>query len=277
MSYSDSHIHLVDYSEVGVENLLAKMAARDIGLAVSVATSVDSSEASLKLARRHSSIVPAIGIHPWFAGRFDAAARTRLEELAASGNAKMLGEIGLDYSPPDALLPGPPPGVALPPGVKMPELPSAWPSPEVQREVFVFQLGLAKRYVLPVNLHYSHAHKEILELLWDPEYAGISGIAHDFEGDPVAMREWLEAGFLIALSSHRLVADPMPYLVDVVREIPLDRFVVESDANPMMSPDKGSLEVMPVLQRMAEIRGVEPETLASMATANLKRLLNLSA
>jgi TatD DNase family protein len=276
MSYSDSHIHFVDYPDRSIAELLARMRDQDVEFLVNMAVNVDTSEASVALARRHDSVLAAIGVHPWFATSLSADDQERLERLAASGDARFLGEIGLDFSPMDEPPPAPPPGTPVLEGVKMPTIPAAHPTHESQREVLQFELRLAMRYGLPVSLHCrGDAHGEMMELLRRPECAGLKGVAHGFEGGLDELRDWLDLGFLIAVGYHQVVMQSMPALEQVVKAIPVDQLVLETDSNPMMAPETGPLDVIPVAKRVAEIRGAEPEDIGSIATTNLKRLLNL--
>lgn len=273
MSYSDSHIHIVDYPEKSIADFTPLMKSAGISMVVGVAVNLDVSEASLALADRFDWVVPSIGIHPWFAEPLTAADKQRFETMAASGRAKALGEIGLDYSPADEPPPGPPPGTPVLEGIRMPKLPAAHPSHEVQRDVFAYEIGLAVRYDLPINVHFrGGAEIDMIELLKRPEHEGIRGIAHGFAGDLARMQQWLDIGFLVALGYHEVIVEPREHMTEVVRALPLDRLVLETDANPMVNTE-GPLAVLQLAQEVALIRGTDAGTIGSAATENLNRLL----
>jgi TatD DNase family protein len=269
MVYSDSHAHLIDYSPEQLKKVLALMRKKQVEFALAVGVNLDSSEGTIKLAETYHEIKAAVGIHPWFASKLDADMRKRFEKLASSKYVRALGEIGLDYAPPTGKQPGGPPPdmpkMEFPD--KMPPLPKTPPSPEVQKEVFNFEVSIAKKYGLPLNIHcMGGAHQDMMKIL--NANPGLRGIAHGFNGDLKMLKDWLDLGFYIAPALMNLT----PELEEVIRAIPLDKLVTETDANPMLSPD-GPADVIQAAQKIADIRGVPVEEIGNMATANLKRLL----
>ena len=275
LGYSDSHVHLIDYSDEGLEYIFRSMSERNVDFAVSVAVNVDTSKVSVELAQQRSPAVAAIGIHPWFAATLSPADKDLMDELAASGKAKALGEVGLDYSPRDKLPAGPTEAERAANPLKMPKLPEKTSSPEAQRDVFAFEVELAAKYGLPLNVHSrGGADRDAFDILSRPWKGEVRGIAHGFDGDLAALKGWLDIGFSIALGYGQVIARPMPMLDDVVNAIPLDRLILESDGNPLVSPE-GPLDVIPLAARIAAARKTEPELIGDIATTNLKRLLGI--
>lgn len=274
MGYSDSHIHLVDYSDAQIARILGAMQAEDIELVVNVAVDLESSAAGVALAERRDRVVPAVGFHPWFARRLNEEEAARFEALAALPAVKALGEIGLDYSPPRELPGGPGPDSPRAEDIGMPKLPPAPPSPEVQRELFVYELDVAIEHGLLVTVHCKGgAHPDTQEIIRRPEYATLKGIAHGFDGDLAMLHDWLEAGFSISLGYHEVVLEPIAGLEDIVQAVPLDLLIVETDANPMINPVRGPLDVITTVRRLAAILGMAPDELGRITTANLRRFL----
>lgn len=277
MVYSDSHAHLIDYSPDQLKKIIELMRKEQVELALAVGVNLDSSEGNFELAEAHSEIKAAIGIHPWFASRLDGYMRERFEKLASSKLTTAIGEVGLDYEPPVMGVPagnppgGPPPDIKFPD--KMPPLPKTPASPEIQKGMFTFEVTIALKYGLPLNIHCLHgANQDMMEIL--RANPGLTGIAHGFEGDSKTLRDWLELGFYIAFGTKNVITEPMPDLENIVRATPLDRMVVETDANPMHSPD-GPLGVIPICRKIAEIKGMTTEEIGQATTDNLKRVLKL--
>ena len=261
MSYSDSHIHLIDYSNERLAYLFAKMRALDVRFAVNVAVDLDTSERSVEFARQHpGAAFAAVGIHPWFAQPLGLAERERLERLTATPGVKMLGEIGLDYSAPDDLPKGPSAEERAKNPSKMPALPASPSSPHDQRALFEFEVSLAAKYGLAMNVHSrGGAHADLMEIFGRPEYRGVRGVAHGFEGNLASLKDWLDIGFYVALGYGQVVARPIVALEDVVRAI--RRAVAEEH------------DVVGDGARMGA--DVPPAELGSAATANLERLLEI--
>ncbi len=276
MAYSDSHAHLVDYGPEQLEKVLELMRTKNVEFAVGVGVNLGSSEGTIKLAETYNEIKAAVGIHPWFAEKLTDATRRRFRELAKSKYVKALGEIGLDYEPP---LAGdePPEGMPdMPFPENMPPLPAKPASKEVQQELLLFELSVALENKLPVNVHCrGGAHEDMMRILRRAADSGLTGIAHGFIGTFAELLNWLDLGFYIALSDTEMMAEQGIPLEVIVREVPLGRMVTETDANPMMSPVNGPVDVIPVVQKIASIRGSTAEEIGNITTENLKRILKI--
>jgi TatD DNase family protein len=275
MAYSDSHAHLVDYGPEQLQKVLKLMQAKKVEFVLAVGVDLDSSEGTIHLAQSHQQIKAAVGIHPWFAEKLTEATRRRFRELAKSKYVKALGEIGLDYAPP---LAGNEPPAGMPDmqfPENMPPLPAKPASKEVQQELLLFELSVALENRLPVNVHCrGGAHEDMVRILREPVDSGLTGIAHGFIGTLAELHDWLDLGFYIALSDIEMMAGEGIPLEVLAHEIPLGRMVMETDANPMMSPN-GPTDVIPVVQKVASIRGSTAEEIGNITTENLKRLLKL--
>ena len=275
MGYSDSHAHMADYDPEMLGNILELMREKDVELVLNVGVNLDIAEKTIEIAARHENIIATVGIHPWFAEPLTDVVEKHFSELASSKYVKALGEIGLDYDPPVT----PPPGIEAhdaeaPTG--MPKLPDIPPTPEVQKELLMFELSQAIEYGLPVNIHCrAGAHKDMIDIISGQAKSGLTGIAHDFEGGMQGVNQWLDLGFYIALGPHNLTVEPIPDLNDVVRAIPLDRLVTQTDANPMMNPENGPVDVIEVVRIIAEIRNMSPDEIGRITTDNLRRVLKL--
>ncbi|RPB28498.1 Mg-dependent DNase, partial [Terfezia boudieri ATCC MYA-4762] len=171
------------------------------------------SREAVKLAEKYPGIIYAtVGVHPCCAHQFDThpggpdAYMAELEQLALSAKEKGLvtafGEIGLDY---DRLMLCP----------KDPQL-----------KYFRLQLDLSRRLNLPLFLHSRAASKDFFDLLAPclPHLPG--GLVHSFTGTLDEMKELLAAGLYIGINGCSLKTDEN---LDVVKEIPLDRLMLETD------------------------------------------------
>ena len=156
-----------------------------------------------------------------------------------------LGEIGLDYYYDDA-------------------------SPrDVQRKIFEEQLALAKDLDVPVIIHNRDAHQDTLELLnkYRPK-----GIVHCFSGSAEVAKEMLRLGMYIGFTGV-ITFKNARRAVEAAAEVPLDRLLIETDC-PYMAPEPfrgkrcDSTMLTQMAQKLAEIKGVEPQQLADQTFAN---------
>jgi len=255
----DTHAHL-DFHQFDADRPAVLERARSAGveLLVNVGADLASSRRAVKLAEQYEPIFAAVGMHPHDAVKLDGATLAELRDLAQQTKVVAVGEIGLDFyrdlSPRD-----------------------------VQRRAFQAQLAWAAKLGKPVIIHDRDAHAEIIEILadWaaelsDSPLAGRLGVLHTFSGDAAMAERAIDLGFYISLSG------PVTYpnarkLPDIVRALPLERLLVETDC-PFLAPHphRGKRNepayVRLVAERIAELKSMSFDDLATATTANARRL-----
>lgn len=248
----DTHCHLDDPQLLGrLDSVIA--AARRAGVERFVVPAVDPGgwEAISLLARERADVFPAFGIHPLRADRADDRELARLAELAAEAVA--IGEIGLDYL-------------------------GDMPRP-VQERALRAQLRIAVAAGRPVIIHCRKAFRDLIRILVEEEVARVGGVMHAFSGSPEVARECVGLGMLIAISgtvTYRNAVRPL----EVVRQLPLDRLIIETDS-PDMAPEPfrgGPNEpafLLETARRLADLKGVPLEEVARVTTLNAQRLFRL--
>ena len=258
----DSHAHL-DFPQFDADrsNVIDRAGAAGVQAIVNVGADLASSRRAVALAAKHPSIYAAVGMHPHDAKKLDGAALAELRELAQQPKVVAVGEIGLDFyrdlSPRD-----------------------------VQRRAFQAQLAWATRVGKPVIIHDRDAHDEIMQILtnWAADFkgtqlAGRLGVLHTFSGDLSMAERAMDMGFCISISG------PVTYknarqLADLVRTLPLERLLVETDC-PYLTPHphRGKRNepayVRLVAERIAALRGIPLEDVAEATTASARRLFGL--
>jgi TatD DNase family protein len=259
----DTHAHL-DFDQFDRDRQAVLERARAAGVAaiVNVGADLDSSRRAVQLAGEYDMVYAAVGMHPHDAKALDGAVLAELRDLARHPKVVAVGEIGLDFyrdrSPRD-----------------------------MQRRAFRAQLAWAAKLGKPVVIHDREAHDEILEILADwaggmaaSSLAGRLGVLHTFSGDLSMAERAMEMGFYISISG------PVTYnnarqLPEIVRALPLDRLLVETDC-PFLAPHphRGKRNepayVRLVAERIATLKGIPYDDLAGATTANARRLFNLS-
>jgi TatD DNase family protein len=259
MSLIDTHAHL-DQGKFDADRpaVMERARAAGVEIVLSVGTDLGSSRAAVRLAQEHEMVYAAVGMHPHDAKKLDGTALAELRDLARRPKVVAIGEIGLDFyrdlSPRDT-----------------------------QRRAFRAQLAWAGKLGKPVVVHDRDAHDEIVAILADwatglvrSPLAGRVGVLHTFSGDLAMAERAIELGFYISISG------PVTYhnarqLPDIVRALPVDRLLVETDC-PFLAPHpyRGKRNepayVRLVAERIAALRGMAFEDLAEATTANARRL-----
>ena len=198
----------------------------------------------------------AVGVHPHNASGWDADAERTVRSFLAKPTCRLLGEIGLDYH------------YDLSPR-------------GVQREVFDRQLDIALEVHLPVQLHIREAHGDCLDLLRPRAREGRmpGGIMHCYTGSWESAKLYLDMGLYISLSGA-VTFKNAPKLAEVARNVPADRLLIETDC-PYMAPVplRGRRNepafIVHTFEKVAELRGEDPEALAERLWENSNRSMGL--
>ncbi|MBA7619424.1 putative metal-dependent hydrolase YcfH [subsurface metagenome] len=249
MSFSDSHCHLDGYQPELLTEVLEQARVKGVDIIVGMGMTLESSVETLRLAQSHERVLAAIGIHPWNAITPTDEIRRHLYELARREHVVAMGEIGLDY--------------ARNPQTK-----------EIQRELLIYELSLARETGLPVSIHCREAHQDMMDILRRETGSGVRGVIHGFSGDSTALKDWLNLGFYISIGRRVVATNEISSLEAAVREIPLDRLLTETDSS-VGGQSAGPADVVSVVEKLASLRGATIEEIANTATANLKRLIKL--
>ena len=248
----DSHCHLNDPKILEVlPEVLARAGAAGVNRFIVPGYDLTSSMKAVELAHTHEGVYAAVGIHPHEADSYTDEVEEKLGELLSWKEVVSVGEIGLDYYYDN--------------------------SPrEKQREVFIRQLKLAKRFGKPVVIHSRDAFLETFELIRE-HGTGLEGVFHCFSGSyESAMRVINELGFHISLGGPVTFPKAREPL-DVALRIPLDRLLIETDC-PYLTPHphRGKMNEPSYLPLIAgKIEEGRGEPVAEAAAANTVRLFGL--
>jgi TatD DNase family protein len=144
---------------------------------------------------------------------------------------------------------------------------------ENQIKVFTLLVNRAKEYRLPISIHSRSAHFETIKILKEVNY--FSGVFHCFSGSWEIAKVILDLGFYISFSGS--ITYDAKNLIPVIKKIPLDRILLETDA-PYLAPVpfRGKRNepayLLYILKKVSEIRGEKEEKIAEITTENAKRL-----
>ena len=249
---SDAHMHLDGCPAAELKGFVEEAKRRGVAAMVGASMDLESSAETVAIGDAYDIVYPAVGIHPWNAILIDEKIYGELRELASRQGVVAISEIGLDFARnPDTI--------------------------EVQKQAFAEHVRLAKEVGLPMIIHCREAHSEMMDILKQYKASETGGAIHGFSGDDAMLRDWLEMGFCISVG--RAITRPeIPHLQEVVKKIPPDRLLIETDSSPRARPDGTRVEpaaVREVAERLAELKGVPAEAIGEMTLANLKRLLKI--
>jgi TatD DNase family protein len=248
----DSHCHLDDKRfDDDLDAVLDRAAAAGVTRILTIGTGNGPPEIdrAVKLADRYPQIYASIGVHPHDANKVAPKTYNDLQALAAHPKVIAFGEIGLDYH-------------------------YDFSPREIQREVFIDQLKLARAVDLPITIHTREAWEDTISILRQ-NWSG-PGIMHCFTGDPPQARQALDMGFHLSFGGV-LTFKTAENVRESARITPPERLLIETDA-PYLAPiphrGKRNEPAMMVetARKLAEVRGTTPEAIAALTTANFERL-----
>lgn len=248
----DSHAHYDDAKFDKIrEETLAKMPENNVCGIINCGTDISTSLISVDLSQKFPFIYAAIGYHPESVNGTTVFEKDKLIEISKNKKVVAIGEIGLDYY---------------------------WDTTFKNNQIDFFekQLILAKELDLPVIIHDRDAHGDTLEILkkYKPK-----GVLHCFSGSMEMAREVIKLGLYIGVGGV-ITFKNSKKLVEIVKEVPLERILLETDA-PYLAPEpyrgktNNSAYILFVAKKIAEIKDITPQEVLSVTTKNVKTLFNI--
>jgi TatD DNase family protein len=256
----DSHAHL-DGPDFDEDRDAVFERARDAGVVeivvVGAGGDMETVERTVALAEQREGVHATVGVHPHDAGKLDDAWWPRLRELAARDDVVAVGETGLD---------------------------SYYDHSEhdVQRRRFREFVELARDVDKPVICHIRDAHDDAKTILRETRAAELGAVIHCFTGTPEDARDYAAMGCYVSFSGivtfKGVSAEPIR---QAVREVPLDRVLVETDC-PYLAPvpNRGKRNEPAYVVHTAEVvareAGIELVDFAAKTVANTRRFFRLT-
>lgn len=252
----DSHAH-IDDSRFDSDRLETIERARENGVTgiINIGADMASSARSIALAQAHKGIYAAVGIHPHDAkAAVDADYDQMAQWVGSEAKVVAIGEIGLDYyydlSPRD-----------------------------VQQDVFIRHIDLARQLGKPIIIHDRDAHGDVMNII-KKEAKGIIGVFHCYSGSLEMAKEVLKLGFYVSFAGPVTFAKSTK-LKEIAAAVPLERLLVETDS-PYLTPHphrgrrNEPAHVRLVAEEIARLRGLSLEAVAEATTNNVKQLFHIS-
>jgi TatD DNase family protein len=217
--FVDTHCHL--YFDLFIEDreeVITRAWEKGVKKILLPGIDLTTSHQAVEFADQHANLFTAVGVHPNDGASWNEHTLNELSELCRHPKVVAIGEIGLDYY-------------------------RQHTTPELQQEILHAQLELAGQSGKPVILHNRQSTDDLIQILseWVSDLnsahhpmADRPGVVHSFQGDLAEANRLIEMKFLLGISG------PITYknsksLQNVIREIPLEYLLLETDA-PFLSP-----------------------------------------
>ncbi|MDU1412984.1 MAG: TatD family hydrolase [Clostridium sp.] len=250
----DSHAHYDDEQfDEDRERVFKEIQNNGVIGVINCGSSLKGLNMSVELSKQYDFIYAAAGIHPENADEFNEDVEKLICNLAEINDIIAIGEIGLDYY---------------------------WeenPSRDIQQEVFRRQMKIAERYNLPVIIHDREAHGDTLKIM--KEFPKVKGVVHCFSGSVEFAKECLKLGYYIGVTGV-VTFKNSKVIKAVVKEVPLDRLLVETDCPYMApTPNRGKRNqsdyIAFVLKEIATIKDKSIKEMEEITILNTKTLFRI--
>ena len=212
-----------------------------------------SSQDAIDLSKQFHHIYATCGISP---NDIEEDVEKNLEEIKnlAKENKKVvaIGEIGLDYH---------------------------WnkENKEYQKEIFIKQINIANELKLPIVIHTREAVMDTIQILKENPVMK-KGIFHCCPLNQELIKEGLKLGFYISFSGNITFKNAKSN--ECIGLVPNDKILIETDS-PYLSPEphrgetNTSENVKYVAQKIAEVKGIDLENIATITSKNAKRIYEI--
>ena len=251
----DSHCHLdfPDFKEE-LDDVVRRAELAGVGHMVTICTRIKKFDEVKAIAERYDNVFCSVGTHPHNADEELDYSAEDIAKLAEYPKCVAIGEVGLDYFYDNA-------------------------PREAQAEGFRRHIKAARMTGLPLSIHTRDAEDDTIAILKEGmEEGAFPALLHCYSSNrELAMRS-LEMGLYVSLSGI-LTFKRSQEIRDTIKDVPLDRLLVETDA-PYLAPMpyRGKRNepsyVVNTAQVLADVKGVSLEEITKITTDNFFRLFS---
>ena len=249
--YIDTHCHLSmeDYDDI--DKVIEENKNALVEKIVVSGCSRESIEEVMDLKDKYDMVYVTIGYHPEYADTITESDLDSLKTLLNEKKVVGIGEIGLDYH---------------------------YTKENKDKQIWLFeeQLKIADAFNLPVVIHSRDATMDTINIL--KKYK-VKGIIHCFSGSLETANIYISMGFLLGIGG--VVTFKNSKLKDVVKEVPLESIVLETDS-PYLTPVpfRGKINSSKYLEYIAnfiaDIKNISVEELAEITSKNASSLFDFN-
>ena len=252
-SFVDSHCH-INFPELyqNIDSILSKMSSNKVTHALCVSVTLDKLPDIFKIANTYAHIFASVGVHPDYED-IEEPSVEELCRLAKENKVVAIGETGLDYFRVQGDL--------------------TW-----QRDRFRTHIKAAIQSNLPLIIHTRNAAEDTLKIMREEGANQVGGVMHCFTESLDVALEAIKLNFYISFSGIVTFKNAID-LKEVVKAIPLDRMLIETDS-PYLAPVpyRGKINdpsnVIHIAEEIAKLKNISVEEVGQITTKNFFKLFS---
>jgi len=263
---------MTEYIDIGVnltgssfkndrDEVMQRAQVAGVDQMVVTGTDIEHSKAAIELCARYPGrLYSTAGAHPHHADDYTQLTLQQLHDLSHYDSVVAIGECGLDFN-------------------------RNFSTPKNQCAAFESQLELAAETGLPAFLHQRDAHAEFLRIITNGKSETGKLVAHCFTGTVAEVVDYLELDMYIGITGWICDERRGQDLQQAVKEIPLNRIMLETDApyllprdlkeKPAQSRRNEPCYLPHISEAVAKYMNVDVEELKTMALKNTRRFFGL--
>lgn len=250
----DTHVHLNDEVYENYDKIIKEALKENVNKMMVIGFDLNSSIKAVKIAKEYPFIYAAIGIHPSEANKEYESDLIELEKLICD-KVVAIGEIGLDYHYDGVIK-------------------------NNQKDLFVKQLKIAKKYNLPITIHSRDACKDTVDILKEHKDCYKKGIMHCYAYSYETSKELEKLGFIFAFGGVVTYKNAKE-IKEVISRINIEKIILETDA-PYLTPTpyRGKTNepkyIKYVAEEISKIKGLPIEMVEDITYKNSCDILGVS-
>ena len=255
----DTHVHLDDerYKD-DLDEVLNRARERGVERFIIPGADPKNLKRAVEIAENNSDVYFAVGVHPYDMDSFE---ESYLEKFINHKKCVAVGECGLDY-------------FRLEGSDEEKEKEKSR-----QKEVFITQIELAKKYKKPLIVHIRDASRDSKELLLKYNAKEVGGVLHCYNADEELL-SLANDGFYFGIGGVVTFKNAKK-LLHVLPKIPLDKILIETDAPYLTpTPHRGErnepIYTIFIMKKISEFLEISEENIKKITTKNALLLFNIS-
>lgn len=238
----DTHCHIYKEYYDDIETIIKKM---DNNIIIVSGTNYENNKEVLELCKKYNNVYGTLGIHPEEVDNYNEESLIFIEKHINNNKIVAIGEIGLDYY-------------------------YQTDNKEKQKELFINQLGIAKKYNKPVVIHTRDSIADTIEII--KNYKDLKKDIHCYSGSLESAKELIKLNCRLGIGGV-LTFKNAKKLQEVVENIDIEYLLLETDS-PYLSPEpfRGKTNephnIIYVAKKIAEIKNITLEEVLAITTSN---------
>ena len=252
--FIDTHTHLqFSHYDADRSGVIESALRSGVNCMINVGTNIEDSLESLRIAKQYDRVYSSAGIHPNDSEGVSESDYESIDGLLKEDKVVALGETGLDfyrnYAPRD-----------------------------VQEEIFIRFLRMGADRGVPVIIHNRGASREMMDILSGEMNGKVNGVMHCFSGDVEFAGYCIEAGLYISFTGN--ITYKNFKRDDVLRFVPLDRILIETDCpflapHPLRGKRNEPVNVRFVAEKIATVKNISLKEAGRVTSENARTLFGI--